>query len=172
VSALVADAATLDIVADKLRTTLQQMNISFVEAELDGRLQRRREAVRIAHPIAVVLASSRDHLRRAGRIISVPRPLAGLPDGQAQRSIATAESEGKASALGLRPDLQQILARASPALIELAKRARDVELTERELFVRVPGSTKLSTADEIADMPLAKPSASSMADTIRARRVA
>lgn len=37
--------------------------------------------------------------------------------------------------------VQDILARASPALVDLARRSRDVELTERELFVRVPGST-------------------------------
>jgi hypothetical protein len=37
--------------------------------------------------------------------------------------------------------VQQILSRASPALVELAKRARELELTERELFVRIPGST-------------------------------
>jgi hypothetical protein len=37
--------------------------------------------------------------------------------------------------------VQRVLGRASPALVDLARGSRDVELTDTELFVRVPGST-------------------------------
>lgn len=49
--------------------------------------------------------------------------------------------------------VHELLARASPVLLDLARRARDVELTERELFVRMPGPT--ATSRELERLALA-----------------
>jgi hypothetical protein len=57
-SVLVVESATMDIAASELRAALAEMNISFVEAELDGQLRRRRDALREHHPVTVVVASS------------------------------------------------------------------------------------------------------------------
>jgi hypothetical protein len=56
-SALVAEPAQMDSAARELRSTFAELNLPFVEAELDGRLQRRQDALSARRPVTVVVAS-------------------------------------------------------------------------------------------------------------------
>jgi hypothetical protein len=80
VGALVAEPTHMDRAASELRSTFAELDLPFVEADLDGQLQRRRDALRARRPATVVVAS-RSEDRELWRQIDQHR--SRLEDGSA-----------------------------------------------------------------------------------------